>query len=189
MKKLLTLLSLLFAATASAQSMREVLPTIPDSICRLLTRNNLLDFPDYLDTQMKAEVRNRLGGNSEMKTLTDDYTLIQVSESSTLQFKLLPTSKSKLILAAHTYFLNDSIADSQLSIYDLSWKQLPTEKYLKLTAQPNTVVQAVLSSSTTDLQLRSAKPFQLSPASDEPAPAPTPTTATYHWNGKVFKNK
>lgn len=189
MKKLFTLLSILLSVTASAQSMREVLPSMPDTICRLLTRNNMLDFPDYLDTQMKAEVRNRLSGNSEMKTLTDDYTLIQVSESSTLQFKLLPTSKSKLILAAYTYFLNDSIADSQLSIYDISWKQLPTEKYLKLVPQPNTTVQAILSSSTTDLQLRTAKPFQISLVSDQPAPAAAPTTATWHWNGKVFKNK
>lgn len=167
--------------------MREVLLSIPDSICRLLTRNNLLDFPDYLDTQMKAEVRNRLGGNSEMQTLTEDYSLIRVSESSTLQLKLLPLSKTKIILAVYTYFLNDSTADSQFRFYDLKWKSLPTDKYINIKRESNNLIQATLSLSDTDILLRVVNPFGVTPIDDNSKSSKQLSVVTLHWNGKRFK--
>lgn len=187
MKIFITLIISFLSIIVHAQTIREVLPTMPDSICRLLTRNNLLDFPDYLDTQMKAEVRNRLGGNSEMQTLTEDYSLIRVSESSTLQLKLLPLSKTKIILAVYTYFLNDSTADSQLRFYDLKWKSLPADKYINMERESNTLVQATLSSSDTDILLRVVSPFGVSPIDDNSKGSKKPSVATLHWKGKKFK--
>jgi len=167
--------------------MRQVLPTVPDSICRLLTHNNILDFPDYLDTQMKAEVHNRLNGNSEMQTLTDDYTLIRVSESSTLQLKLLPSSKSQIILAAYTYYLNDSTADSQLRFYDLKWQPLPAEKYIKMERKPNTLVEAKLTPSDSGITLKMVNPFRITPINDNSTTIPTQEVHHLVWNGKKFK--
>lgn len=187
MKRFITIVISFLSVTVQAQTMRELLPSMPDSICRLLTRNNILDFPDYLDTQMKAEVRNRLGGNSEMQTLTDDYSLIRVSESSTLQLKLLPLSKTKLILTVYTYFLNDSTADSQFKIYDTKWQPLPTDKYLNVKREPNTLVQATLYSSDTNIRLRTVSPFGITLIDDDSKGLIQPSVVTLQWNGKKFK--
>lgn len=187
MKSFITLIISFLSITVHAQTMREVLPTMPDSICRLLTRNNILDFPDYLDTQMKAEVRNRLGGNSEMQILTEDYSLIRVSESSTLQLKLLPFSKSKIILVVYTYFLNNCTADSQLRFYDLKWQTLPADKYINMERESNTLTQATLSSSDTDIRLRTVSPFGVTPIDDNSKKSKQPSVVTLHWKGKRFK--
>ena len=37
---------------------------MPDTILPLLTPGNMLDFPDFLDSGMKAELSNKLGGIS-----------------------------------------------------------------------------------------------------------------------------
>ena len=187
MKVFITLIISFLSITVHAQTMREVLPVMPDSICRLLTNNNLLDFPDYLDTQMKAEVRNRLGGNSEMQTLTEDYSLIRVSESSTLQLKLLPLSKKKIICAVYTYFINDSTADSQIRFYDLKWQPLLADKYINVKREPNTLVQATLSSSDTDVKLRTVSPFGITSIDDNTHVSDQPSVVIAHWNGKRFK--
>ncbi len=178
-----------FSFTSSAHTMRELLRTVPDSLTVLLTRNNFLDFPDYIDNQMKAEVRNRLGGTSEMLQLTDDYTLIQLSKVSTLQMKLLPQSKSKIILCVFSYFLNDSIADSQPRFYDLNWKPLPVEKYISLKREPDTMLQLSAQPQSTDLLLQTYHFFEIKPLESAVSTGNThaPQSAILHWKGKKFK--
>ena len=70
-------MALLVAATfsqASAQSIqiRDAFRAMPDSLMPYLSKNNRLDFIDFLDSNMKAEVKNALGGTSEMLSLGDD---------------------------------------------------------------------------------------------------------------------
>jgi DNA primase len=52
-------IGLTFISNTFAQNMRELVRTMPDSILTLLTRNDRLDFIDYLDSNMKAEVTNK----------------------------------------------------------------------------------------------------------------------------------
>jgi hypothetical protein len=59
---------------------------------------NREDFIDFLDSSMKAEVKNRFGNVAEMKVLTDDYTLVQTSEVGTLELKLLPVNDSTKVV-------------------------------------------------------------------------------------------
>ena len=68
MKRLITLFFLvcLCMAGARAQLAKVCFTNMPDSICPLLTAVNRADFIDFLESKMKAEVTNRLGGKSEM---------------------------------------------------------------------------------------------------------------------------
>ena len=59
----------LLALSASQMSgqrleIRDVFKQMPDSLMPYLSQNNRLDFIDFLDANMKAEVKNRLGGTS-----------------------------------------------------------------------------------------------------------------------------
>ena len=92
MKKwILAYLLLFFAGISSAQELklRDVFRQIPDSLMPTLSVNNRLDFIDFMDSNMKAAVRNQLGGMSEMTALTDDSLSVRMSDALRIDMLLL----------------------------------------------------------------------------------------------------
>ena len=70
MKRTVSILLLAIAATvACAADLRTLFVDMPDSVIPTLTRSERLDFLDYMDSGMKAVVKNRLGGESEMRSM------------------------------------------------------------------------------------------------------------------------
>ena len=61
---------------------KDLFASAPDSIFPLLTQNNRLDCIDFRENNMTARVKNRMDDVSELKELTDDYLLMQVSADS-----------------------------------------------------------------------------------------------------------
>ena len=121
-KVLLIVVSVLCGISASAQDMKSVFIAMPDSITPLLTKVNKEDFVDFLDSNMKAEVKNRFDGTAEMKVLTEDYTLVQTSEIGTLEMKLLPVNDStKVICMVKTVCA--SACDSDVRFYTFDWSK------------------------------------------------------------------
>ena len=83
------------ALSATAQDMKSVFIAMPDSVTPLLSKINREDCVDFLDSNMKARVKNRFDGDAELQTLTEDYLMMQVSEVSTLEMKLLPVREEQ----------------------------------------------------------------------------------------------
>ena len=82
MKQLILILVLWVCATsAMAQEMRSIFVNLPDSIEPLLTKVNREDCIDFLDSDMKALVKNRFDRTAELKELTKDYLQMQLSGS------------------------------------------------------------------------------------------------------------
>ena len=83
-KKLLCT-GLLAVASMTAMADSDLLKTLfaemPDTIIPYLTHNDSLDLMDFMDSDMKAEVNNNLGGKSQMTKLTPDTISIQLSEA------------------------------------------------------------------------------------------------------------
>ena len=78
---------------------------------------------------MKAEVKNRFGNVSEMKKLTDDYVLIQMTSQSTLEMKLLPLNDSvKVVCMVKTVCA--SACNSEVHFFSSDWKQELSQKAL-----------------------------------------------------------
>ncbi len=113
------------------KDMKTLFRAIPDSITPLLTETNRADFIDFLDSQMKAEVKNRFDGVSELKTLTDDYLLLQMTAQSTLEMKLLPVNDSVQVICA-VKTVSAPVADSNIRFYDEAWNELPAENFIAL---------------------------------------------------------
>lgn len=131
MKKIL-LLSILFVTVfCNAQDMRTVFVNMPDSLSPLFTKVDREDFADFLESNMKAEVKNRFEGTSEMKKLTKDYLLLQMSLVSTLQMKLLPVDGSSLIICM-IKTTNAPVSDSYIKFYTADWQPLNTADYITL---------------------------------------------------------
>lgn len=143
MKKNVWLLSLilLFAShlsiygnvvTADSDSirMRQVFAEMPDSILGILTKYNRLDCIDFIENNMPAKVENRLGGQTELKCLTEDYLSLQLTVSSRVEMKLLPeTDGTYYICMARTY--SGPIPETTLKLYRQDWTEVEGNKWLK----------------------------------------------------------
>ena len=124
-------IALCCVASVMAQDMRSVFISMPDSVAPLLTKVNREDCVDFLDSNMKAVVRNRFDKESELKTLTKDYLLMQMTASSTMEMKLLPMNDSvKVICVVRT--VQTDVPDSDVRFYDTTWKELPMDDYFSL---------------------------------------------------------
>ena len=129
-RRLLIIVSIFCALSAAAQNMKSVFVSMPDSIAPLLTQTNKEDCIDFLDSNMKAEVTNRLGGKTEMKVLTEDYVFVQMTPNSTLEMKLLPVNDStKVVCMVKTVCA--SACNSDIKFYASDWsKELEAKDFL-----------------------------------------------------------
>ncbi len=133
-RKILFIIAIVGFVNANAQDINTLFIGMPDSISPLLTKVNRQDFADFLASDMKAEVKNRFGGNSEMLELTNDYLKINTTSVSSEEMKLLPVNDSvKVICLVRTF--KAPAADSDIKFYSTDWKELPSEKFLKFPEQ------------------------------------------------------
>lgn len=133
MKRILILIFVLcvYGAAGRAQDLKTLFVALPDSLSPLLTEVNRADFGDFLESGMKAEVKNRFGNMSEMTKLTSDYLFLKTTSASTLELKMLPLNDSvKVICAVSTY--SAPAADSRIAFYDTNWHELPLSDFLRL---------------------------------------------------------
>lgn len=130
MRKILLIFASFFCTlSVVAQDMKTVFLSMPDFITPLLTKVNKEDCIDFLASDMKAEVKNRFGNVSEMKKLTDDYVLIQMTSQSTLEMKLLPLNDSvKVVCMVKTVCA--SACNSEVHFFSSDWKQELSQKAL-----------------------------------------------------------
>lgn len=147
--------------------MRDVFLQMPDSLFPYLTENNRLDFLDFMDSNMKAEVRNDLDGKSVMTSLTASALEIKLSESTHVAMRLLPVSEDidscrQIVCMITTYGRPAptdetteapsnvvegtsvprrlTVAESSVRLFSVRWRELPVANYLTLPAQPWTAV-------------------------------------------------
>ena len=114
-----------------AQELRSMFVAMPDSVLPLLTKTNRMDCIDFLDSNMKAEVKNRFNNTSELKVLTKDYLELQLTSQSSVEMKLLPMNDSvKVVCMVHT--VCGPVCDSEITFYDTQWKQLPSKNFITL---------------------------------------------------------
>ena len=143
MRKLFTIALLFFTFALQAQNLKTYFIALPDSLSPLLTTVNRQDFGDFLESGMKAEVQNRFGNTSEMKKLTENYLMIQLTSVSQMEMKLLPVNDStKVICVAKTY--KGPVADTQLAFYSTDWKELPVEDFIQLPEKEKFYIQPSL---------------------------------------------
>ncbi|MCQ2095323.1 MAG: DUF3256 family protein [Bacteroidaceae bacterium] len=125
-RKILTTVLSLFCLTCFAQSdkvdMRSLLRTMPDDVFPLLTHNNILDFIDFLASDMKAEVDNRLGGKSEMTMLCDSACHIRLTSVSEADVRLVSADGKQSVEVTHVYHAGET-KSSSTTVYTLDWNK------------------------------------------------------------------
>ena len=140
-----------FTCQVSAQDMKmqDFFRQMPASLLPTLSENNRLDMLDFMASNMKAEVTNRLGGKSEMTVLTDSTLTIRVSDALTVELLLLRSENTdKNLLCLIETFGRDSLSlDSQVRFFTPSWERLNEPPQLSV-SDKNTIsskkVQTIL---------------------------------------------
>ena len=126
------LLFLCMTSVCSAQelALRDVFRQMPDSLMPTLTQNNRLDFLDFLDAGMKAEVKNRLGGTSVMTALTNDSLSLQVSPALRVDMILLSLTEpidtvNQVIVVGETFLVDSIYGETIVRCFTPTWHQIP----------------------------------------------------------------
>ena len=106
--------------------METVFRQMPDSVIPSLSENNRLDMIDFMNSQMKAEVTNLLGGKSEMLALTHDSICIRVSDGLTVRMLLLQPVEvidncEYVICLAHTYGIDSLSYSTRIEMMTTDW--------------------------------------------------------------------
>ena len=108
--------------------MKDVFRQVPDSLFPYLSETNRLDFIDFLDSGMKAEVRNELGDTSEMTALTADSLSIRMSEALRVDMLLLKpegaADSCRIVCLVETFGTDSLSRQSIASFYTLHWQPI-----------------------------------------------------------------
>ena len=189
MRKFLPILILFMTLSASAQdhvtNMRDMLKQMPDTLLPFLPENARLDFIDFIESNMKAEVSNSLEGKSELATLTDSYALLNLTKSSQIEMRLLDTTEEidsmhQLLCVVRSY--GTDIRESVVEFYSLRWRKLPTADRVGLPAE---MFVANLSEREPTLSIRPECHLD-APANEEQKVIEKPLTVL-KWDGEIFK--
>lgn len=150
MRRIFTICLLFLAFTLQAQDLKSLYIAIPDSLSPLLTKINRQDFGDFLSSNMKAEVSNRLGNNSEMLKLTEDYSEIKLTSVSKVEMKLLPINDStKVICLTKTY--NGPVSDSHIAFYSTDWQELTADQFIQMPDKNEFFIQSDMNGTSDSL--------------------------------------
>ena len=121
-------------------TIRDAFRQMPDSLLPTLTHNNRLDFLDFYDAGMKAEVKNRFGGTSLMTALTKDSLSLQVSPALRVDMVLLtlaePIDSVEQVIVVLETFLTDSVYGETIAHYfTTNWHPIPIPPLNKIQQQ------------------------------------------------------
>ena len=123
MKKLMLaalLTTTLSQASAQSVQIRDAFREMPDSLMPYLSKNNRLDFIDFLDSKMKAEVKNQLGGTSEMLSIGSDSLTIRMNQSLTVDLLAIDS----VLVMVETFKVDSVYGESRVHYYSAEWKPI-----------------------------------------------------------------
>lgn len=188
-----------------AEDLRTLFIGMPDSIMPTLTKSERMDFLDYMDSGMRARVRNMQGGESEMTLLQDNLLSVRTSQSGRMDMALFRKKDgSNLICIINT--VTARYDDSRLAFYNEDWTPVDAKSLIEYPRFEDYLTKAALKNDSIDdlrkrsmLRLQSIVPgdgaleFRYTSIDDLGQDADKyrswfkPAPIRYNWNGKKFK--
>lgn len=109
---------------AKAQKMEAYFINMPDDVVVQLEEAWRKDLVDLYHSGKTASLENTMQGKSVLQEMTDDYLLLQSTEYSTVELKLLPlVNNTHVICMIETVYA--PVADSRVSFFTTEWQALP----------------------------------------------------------------
>lgn len=124
MKRLI--LFILFCACVTgvkAQEMDALFVSMPNRYIPQLDDAWRKDLIDLYNSGKEAKLKNTMAGFSTLEKLTSDYLLLQTTERSTVEMKLLPLVNNTYVICMITT-IKGPIPDSQVEFFTTDWEPL-----------------------------------------------------------------
>ncbi|MDR1380144.1 MAG: DUF3256 family protein [Tannerella sp.] len=136
MKRLIfSLLFTFWAFCSTARNVEEFFTGMPADIIVQLEEAWRKDLVDLYKSGRTATLENTMQGKSTLLKLTDNYLLLQYTERSTVEMKLLPLVNNTHVICMITT-VYAPVADSRVDFYTTEWNPLPAgELYTPVTAE------------------------------------------------------
>lgn len=198
-------------AKAQTTTATDVFKQMPENMLPYLTENNKLDMIDFVNANMKSEVTNRFGGNTQMLKLDSTYLKIQLNPAVMLELKLLkPSAQLKdlaewVVCMLTTYGVKSR--ESKVEFYSSKWNKLDIaspitgidfkqflsrpdtmsiEKYNEIINNPEEYIySASLSSTDESMTINASTTILMKEQND--ILKPLFVTKRLQWDGKTFK--
>lgn len=138
MRKLLITYLLSFCISAAvAADVRDYFVTMPDSVLPLLSSINRLDMLDFHDSGMKAVVRNRLDGESELVDMRPRSMKIRYTGNTDVDIRLFYYKDSVPMICLVRTVGSNGLYDSRIDFYDSKWHRLDASRIIQLPSLDN----------------------------------------------------
>lgn len=199
----------LFCVQMGAQDLTasQLFRQMPDSLLPYLSQGNRLDLIDFVESGMESKVTDGLDGSVRLTKLTTDYLMLELSQSSSLEMKLLPCEAGvfgdtvrSVVCVVMT--VGTDVRESTVNFYTTGWHCLPSEGMIEPSLsviasgmQPSDAVakrmmsprflSARLSPDAVTINL-TVSSFQSS-QEEMDKKIPLEIQKTLKWNGKTFK--
>ncbi|MDR2919660.1 MAG: DUF3256 family protein [Tannerella sp.] len=111
-------------SVVNAQDVASFFISMPDGNIPQLEEAWRKDLVDLFRSGKTATLDNTMGGKSTLEKMTTDYLLLQSTERSTLEIKLLPLINGTYVACVITT-VNAPVADSRVDFFTLEWKPVP----------------------------------------------------------------
>lgn len=119
-------------AASDTLTAREAFVRLPVDVLDLLDRSTRLDMLDYADADSVWNATNTLGGISRLTDLAPDYLRVEVTRVSTLELKVLPVARGRIVMTLYTVGDPDNAPDTEMRFFDGEMKPLDTDRYFRM---------------------------------------------------------
>lgn len=131
MKRVLIIVWLAFCVfQLKAQNMAEVFVAMPDEYVPQLEDAWRKDLVDLYNSGENAQLKNNMNGTSRLVKLTKDYLLLESTERTTLELKLLPLVNNTFVICK-IITVKAPVADSRIAFFSPDWKPLNASDLLE----------------------------------------------------------
>lgn len=120
------LLLLVICPIVKAQDVATLFANMPDEYIPHLESAWRKDLIDLYNTGKPATLQNTMNGNSSLLNLTENYLILQSTERSTVEIKLLPLINNTNIVCMVTT-INAPVADSRIAFFTTEWQLLKSD--------------------------------------------------------------
>lgn len=123
---ILSILVSVFMFGLKAQDMAAVFTAMPDPKIPQLEHAWRKDLIDLYTAGKEAKLKNTMNGYSTLQKLTPDYLLLETTERSTMEMKLLPLVNKTYVVCVITT-VNGPVPDSRVEFFTTEWQPLESE--------------------------------------------------------------
>lgn len=153
MKKTIFVIASLFIymATAAKVTITNVLSTIPEHIAPYIDKDRKEEIGKFSNENDSLEIKNSLNGTTRIRTISDDFALVELSKSALLQIKLLSSGDTAQIICV-VRTIKSPVAESEVKFYSTDWNEIDRDYGLPrldaaamlsaLTVRPDTMAVA-----------------------------------------------